>query len=171
MYNQNQTNQTDTPPFSLLSALHGRPQATARLAGDAGHPALSGLVRLYQTAYGVIVYVEVRGLPYGRIPCADRIFGFHIHEGGSCTGTADDPFAETGMHYNPADCPHPYHAGDLPPLFGCGDMACQTVLTNRFTVEEVIGRTVILHDQPDDFTSQPSGNAGRKIACGRIQRT
>ena len=48
--------------------------------------------------------------------------------------------------------------------------AYMKVLTGRFCVEEVIGRTVILHIDPDDFHTQPSGNAGRKIACGVIRR-
>jgi Cu-Zn family superoxide dismutase len=41
-------------------------------------------------------------------------------------------------------------------------------LTNRFTLDEIIGRVIIIHDKPDDFTSQPSGNSGNKIACGKI---
>ena len=44
------------------------------------------------------------------------------------------------------------------------------VLTGRFHVGEVLGKTVILHAQPDDFHTQPSGNAGTKIACGVIRR-
>lgn len=43
-------------------------------------------------------------------------------------------------------------------------------LTDRFKVDDVIGRTVIIHDKPDDFTTQPSGNSGEKIACGIINR-
>ena len=43
-------------------------------------------------------------------------------------------------------------------------------LTDRFTLKEIIGRTVVIHSMPDDFTSQPSGNSGEKIACGVIKR-
>ena len=43
------------------------------------------------------------------------------------------------------------------------------VFTDRFQPQDVVGRTVIIHDQPDDFTSQPSGNSGEKIACGEIE--
>ena len=50
---------------------------------------------------------------------------------------------------------------------GKADMA---VLTDRFRVDEIIGRTVVLHRNPDDFQTQPSGNAGIKIACGIIER-
>jgi len=44
------------------------------------------------------------------------------------------------------------------------------VLSDRFCVKEIIGRTVIIHSSPDDFYTQPSGNAGTKIACGVIQK-
>ena len=44
------------------------------------------------------------------------------------------------------------------------------VLTNRFAVKDIIGRTVVIHDKPDDFTTQPSGGSGVKIACGEIKR-
>ena len=66
---------------------------------------------------------------------------------------------------------HPNHAGDLPPLLEASGKAYMTVLTGRFHVKEVIGRTVILHGDPDDFHTQPSGNAGIKLACGVICRT
>ena len=42
------------------------------------------------------------------------------------------------------------------------------VYTKRFYPEEIVGRTAVIHSKPDDFTSQPSGNAGEKIACGEI---
>lgn len=80
----------------------------------------------------------------------------------------DDPFADAMSHYDPRGCAHPYHAGDLPPLFGNNSFALSVFLTDRFSVHEVIGRTVIIHDHPDDFTTQPSGNSGTKIACGVI---
>lgn len=102
--------------------------------------------------------------------CKGRIFGFHIHSGSRCSGNGSDPFADTDGHYNPGGCEHPYHAGDMPPLFGSDGCAYLVFLTNRFTVNEVIGRTVVIHDMPDDFTSQPAGNAGNKIACGVICR-
>jgi len=57
----------------------------------------------------------------------------------------------------------------MPPLFGNNGRAVSIFLTNRFSIEEVIGKAVIIHGSPDDFTTQPSGNAGEKIACGIIR--
>lgn len=155
----------------LLPALCGRPQAQASITGSGSFPGISGWVRFYQTNEGVIVYAEVTGLPHSKQPCQERIFGFHIHQGTDCGGSGDEPFPNAMSHYNPKDCEHPYHAGDLPPLFGNNGLAVSAFLTDRFLVEDIIGKVVILHDRPDDFTTQPSGNAGTKIACGVIQRT
>lgn len=44
------------------------------------------------------------------------------------------------------------------------------VLLDKIKINDIIGRVVIIHDMPDDFTTQPSGNSGTKIACGRIER-
>lgn len=153
----------------LISLLHQRPHATALLRGSEAYPELQGRVDFYQTRHGVLTAAEIQGLPFAEEPCEKRVFGFHIHSGNSCSGTEADPFANALTHYNPQNCPHPAHAGDLPPLFGCGSHACQLVLTDRFTVREIIGRTVIIHSQPDDFHTQPSGNSGQKIACGIIK--
>ena len=157
-------------PADLLSILRGRPQAEASITGSKDYPGISGSVRLYQTSAGVIVLARAGGLPQSDIPCRERVFGFHIHEGADCGGNMDDPLADAMSHYNPGGCGHPDHAGDLPPLFGNGGLALSLFLTNRFSVGEVIGRTVIIHDHPDDFTTQPSGNSGTKIACGVIRR-
>lgn len=154
----------------LLSILHGRPQAAASIAGSINYPGISGTVRLYQTHKGVIVLAEVSGLPQSNHPCQEQIFGFHIHQGTDCGGNMDDPLADAMAHYNPGGCEHPYHAGDLPPLFGNNGFVLSLFLTNRFSVHKVIGKTVIIHDHPDDFTTQPSGNSGTKIACGVIRR-
>jgi len=154
----------------LSSVLNGRAQAAAVISGGQSNPDLSGTVRFYRTNEGVIVFAEISGLPHGDLPCHGRVFGFHIHKGTSCTGSMDDPFSDTMSHYDPNGCEHPYHAGDLPPLFGNNGLALCAFLTDRFSVNEVIGKTIIIHDHPDDFTTQPSGNSGTKIACGVIQR-
>ena len=82
---------------------------------------------------------------------------------------SDAPFPLSGAHYNPGECEHPHHAGDLPPLFGCNGYAMSVFLTDRFLVDDVIGKTLIIHDRPDDFKTQPAGDAGEKMACGVIQ--
>lgn len=165
-----QLSSCDNSSIHLLSVLRGRPQALARIAGSKSYPDISGTVRFYQTGAGVMVWAEINGLPRSELPCRGQVFGFHIHAGASCTGSMDDPFADALSHYNPGGCGHPHHAGDLPPLFGNDGAAFSLFLTNRFSVNEVVGKTVIIHDQPDDFTTQPSGNSGTKIACGAIRR-
>ncbi len=144
--------------------------AEAAIKGNALYPDINGTVRFFQTANGVIVSARITGLPTGNDKCNDPIFAMHIHSGNSCTGNGSDPFANANGHYNPNGCPHPYHAGDLPPLFSANGNAAYDVLTNRFNVNEVIGLTVIVHSSPDDFTTQPSGNSGEKIACGVIYK-
>ena len=109
------------------------------------------------------------GLPSAGNKCSQEFFGFHIHAGESCTGNPADPFADARAHFNPEDCGHPSHAGDLPPLFGNDGKSISVFLTNRFTVSEVIGKAIIIHGKSDDFTTQPSENAGQKIACGIIR--
>lgn len=157
--------------FQLLSVLRRRPQAIAHIAGSQSYPAISGTVRFYQTGKGVILCAGISGLPRSELPYQERIFGFHIHKGTDCTGNTDDPFADAMSHFDPGGCEHPYHAGDLPPLFGNDGAALSLFLTDRFSVDEVLGRTIIIHDHPDDLITQPSGNSGTKIACGVIRKT
>ena len=61
------------------------------------------------------------------------------------------------------------HAGDLPPLMMQQGRAHMTVRTDRFRVQDILGRTVVIHSDPDDFRTQPSGMSGTKIACGVIR--
>lgn len=144
--------------------------AVAFIKGSGAYPAIRGLVRFYQTDIGVYVVTSVTGLPRGDSKCDNPIFAMHIHDGNSCEGRSDaEAFPYSGMHYNPHGCEHPYHAGDLPPLFSASGTAMSSVLTSRFTVEEIVGKTVIIHRNVDDFKTQPSGNSGAKIACGVIQ--
>lgn len=139
------------------------PKAVARIQGGKEYPHLNGGVRFFQRNDGVIIEVEISGLP----KTETGFFAFHIHEGGNCDG---EGFPETGSHFNPGKTLHPNHAGDLPPLLGDHGKAYMKVFTDRFHVGEIIGRTVIIHSAPDDFRMQPSGNAGTKIACGLIQK-
>ena len=138
------------------------PDAVACIRGGADAPHLCGEVRFYQECGTVLVVADISGMP----SCGGTgFFALHIHEGGSCGG---DGFAQTGGHYNPKGMAHPNHSGDLPPLMRYGDRAFLAVRTDRFSVKEIIGKTVVIHDGPDDFQSQPAGNAGTKIACGVI---
>jgi len=139
------------------------PKAIARIRGGRQRPQLSGTVKFFQGIEGVIVEAEMIGLP----ETDTGFFAFHIHEGGSCTG---EDFPNTGGHFDPKEEIHPSHAGDLPPLLSDHGKAYMKVLTGRFRIEEVVGRTIIIHGAPDDFHTQPSGNAGTKIACGVIQK-
>lgn len=142
-----------------------RPDAVARMRGGAEAPELSGAVEFYQKPQGVLIAARVSGLPQEN---ASGFFALHIHEGSSCSGVV---FADTGSHYNPTDALHPDHAGDLPPLLSYGGgKAYLAVITDRFRLRDVLGRTVVIHSGPDDFHSQPAGNAGRKIGCGVITR-
>lgn len=132
-------------------------QAVAEIRGNG----IKGTVWLSQQPDGVLVTAWITGLPH------DGFFAFHIHEGADCGGAG---FANTGGHFDPAQVPHPEHAGDLPPLLSCKGRAYLSVLTDRVCVEEVMGRTVVIHSGTDDFKSQPAGNPGEKLACGVIRR-
>ena len=140
------------------------PDAVAQIGGGTNAPRLSGRVQFYQEDGFVLIEAKISGLPAGS---KTGFFGFHIHQGESCSGT---DFSGTGSHYNPAQQMHPTHAGDLPPLLECRGSAYLSVRTDRFTVADIIGRTVVIHADPDDFHSQPAGNAGKKIACGVIRK-
>lgn len=143
--------------------------AIARIRGGNGYPDLNGTATFVQTNRGVLVTVRACRLPRSTT-CHGGIFAIHIHEGESCTGDGFDQFSNAKTHYNPLDCPHPYHAGDLPPLIGNNGFAYMSVLTNRFTVSEIINKVIVIHENKDDFTTQPSGNSGTKIGCGEIVR-
>lgn len=91
------------PAFGTL--LSRRPDALAVLEGSPDYPAVSGIVRLFQTGYGVVLSATVTGLPAPEGACHAPIFALHIHEGGDCTGDHDDPFAKAMGHYNPDGCP------------------------------------------------------------------
>lgn len=154
----------------------GRLVAAAQITGGVEYPQICGTLKLYQSNpqgtvvqdnqlnRGTLVEIAVCGLPTDFENMG--VFALHIHEGGACTGR---DFADSGSHFNPGGAQHPYHAGDLPPLFAYQGRAFMLVQTERFNPEEVIGRTVIIHRGVDDFTTQPAGNSGLKMACGVIR--
>ena len=157
--------------FSFFaSVLNRQPHSYADIKGSEEYPDIRGQVRFFQTKYGTLVATEVFGLPREYRDCQDAIFAYHIHEGNVCAGNCIDPFGQAMSHYNPKMCDHPYHAGDLPPLFGNNGYAFSAFLTDKFSACEIIGRTILIHSAADDFTSQPSGNSGARIACGVIKK-
>ena len=142
--------------------------AVADILGSDKYSEINGRVIFKKKGEGVLVTAEIMGLPVEDGKCGRKIFGFHIHEGEFCIRDNTDTFLNVGGHYNPLGCKHPSHAGDLPPLFGNNGYAYLSVYTDRFTISELINRTVIIHSMSDDFMTQPGGNSGEKMACGKI---
>ena len=149
----------------------GGPGAVATLAPTAGNTT-SGSVQFTQKGDRVQVSGEVRGLK----PNAEH--GFHVHEKGDCS--APDA-TSAGGHYNPGGRPHgrhgagAHHTGDLPSLKADANGVA------RFSFEsasisvgagagDITGRGLIVHRDPDDYTTQPTGNAGARLACAVITR-
>lgn len=146
-----------------MQLLKKRPAAVARLRGKGEYSGIFGIVRFYQLPGGILVEADVTGLPNN----SSGFYGFHIHEGADCGGT---DFSAAGGHLGSANSLHPRHAGDLPPLLGRNGRAYLAVVTDRFALSDIYGRPVVIHAEPDDFRSQPAGNAGEKIACGTVTR-
>jgi Cu-Zn family superoxide dismutase len=148
------------------------PAAVAQLTPTRGNPT-SGEVRFSQMGNKVWVQVEVRGLK----PLAEH--GFHVHEKGDCS--SGDGMS-TGGHFNPLNHGHgahglaSHHAGDLPSLVADAQGNAQLRFeSNTITVgsgaTDIVGRGLIVHRDPDDFKTQPTGNAGPRLACAVIVRT
>ena len=116
---------------------------------------IEGYVLFFEIWEGTLVVADITGLPTENINCSPHFFGFHVHD--------------KDVHYNPEQCLHPSHAGDMPPLLGKNGFAWQMFYTGYFKPSEIIGKTAVIHSHQDDFTSQPSGNSGNMIAVGLIQ--
>ena len=139
------------------------PAASAAITGSREAPDLRGCVRFFPVRGGVLMEARIQGLPRQ----GPGIFGFHIHAGESCAG---EGFPETGGHLNPEGFPHPRHAGDLPPIFRyCGSRGYLAFVTDRFSLPDILGKTVVIHSGSDAFRRQPARDSGRKIGCGVIQ--
>lgn len=151
----------------VMSAIKSRPVATASLKGSALFPDIRVTMLLYPMGKGSIVEMEALNLP--KNDNASGFYGLHIHEGSTCgIGGSGDPYSSAGGHFNPKNLLHPLHAGDLPVLMNSGGYGYMLMYTDRFTPKDVIGKAAVLHGDPDDFRSQPSGNSGVRIACGVI---
>ncbi len=155
---------------ALGTIMEMMPEVYAFVRGSKDDPNVGGQVFFYSLWGGTLVVADIQGFTEEAKPCKGQFLGFHIHEGERCLPLDDDPFGQTKSHYNPKDCSHPEHAGDFPPLLVNADgKAFMIFYTDRFYPEEIVGRTVVIHGMADDFQSQPSGDAGRKIACGEIR--
>ena len=147
------------------------PRAAAKLEPTKGS-SVGGTVNFMQVGDNVRVVANVTGLqPNGE-------FGFHIHEVGDCS--SGDGMSTKG-HFNPYGKPHAHagtperHAGDLPSLRSdAGGNAKVDADVDIITVANgpasIVGRGLIVHAQPDDYKTQPTGNAGARSACAIIRR-
>ena len=111
-----------------------------------------------------MIQVEVFYLPDQDLPNHSGFFGMHMHQNGDC----QIPFDQTGDHFNPKALPHPEHAGDFPPLLSGHGYAWMAFYDTRLSIEDIMGRSIVIHGHKDDFSSQPSGMSGEKIGCGVI---
>jgi Cu-Zn family superoxide dismutase len=145
--------------------------ATATLAPTAGNSA-TGSVTFVQKGDKVTVAAKVTGLAPGG-------HGFHIHEKGDCS--APDATSARG-HFNPTGKAHgnpespDHHAGDMPMLQA--DASGNASLTAELTgisigsgATDIIGKSVIVHKDADDYKTQPTGNSGARLACGVIAKS
>lgn len=139
-------------------------KAVAVLNPTQGNTA-QGVVTFTQEEGGVHIVAKLTGVPKGD-------HGFHIHEFGDCS--APDG-TSAGSHFNPSGAAHAgrdaekRHMGDMGNVTADeqGNIALDYVDKN-IKIAAIIGHGVILHANPDDFTTQPTGNAGGRIACGVI---
>lgn len=154
-----------TPPKSTAS------RAMVILAPASGS-LVSGKLMLVPMGDGVHMTGEVGGLKPGDTR------GFHIHEKGDCSA-ADASTA--GGHFNPAAQAHgrsahgPHHAGDTDNIVADArgvarvDAHLTGVTLGDGAGNDIAGRAVIVHAAADDYTTQPTGNAGARVACGVIK--
>ena len=150
------------PPESLRATAQLQPTKGNKTFGEATFEEVDGKIH-------VVVYVQ------GLKP--EREHGLHIHEAGDCS--SGDGMSTKG-HFNPFGKPHAHygsaerHAGDLPPLkankSGRANVQIDLdIITVTPGPASIIGRGLIVHAAPDDYKTQPTGNAGARIACGVIR--
>lgn len=158
-------------PRPMLATTSTLQMAKVNLTAASGS-LVSGTLQVVPIAGGVRVTGEIGGLP------RNGSYGFHVHEKGDCSA-ADASSA--GGHFNPANAPHgrvrqgEHHAGDSDNLVadakGVAKVDRQFVglVLGGGAANDAIGKAVIVHASPDDYTTQPTGNAGARIACGVIK--
>jgi Cu-Zn family superoxide dismutase len=147
------------------------PRAAANLQPTKGNKT-AGTTEFVQVGNRVRVIANITGLT------PNREHGFHVHEAGDCS--SGDGMSAKG-HFNPFGKPHGHpksaerHAGDLPSLRAdaSGNARLDTeveIITVMAGPASVVGRGLIVHADPDDYKTQPTGNAGARLACAVIQR-
>ena len=147
------------------------PTAVANLAPTKGNTA-AGTVSFAQRGSNVMVSGSLSGLA----PNAEH--GFHVHEKGDCS-SGDGVSA--GPHFNPIGKGHGHHggmerhAGDMPNVradaYGNATFSfTASGITVGSGATDIVGRGLIVHRDPDDYKSQPAGNAGPRIACAVIAK-
>lgn len=159
--------------LGLVACATPQPEAvaTADLQATRGN-AVTGALRFAQTGDKVLVTGEVRGLK----PGAEH--GFHVHEKGDCS--SGDGMS-TGGHFNPAGTAHgqhghgSHHVGDLPSLTADAQGVARvkfetTALSLGRGASSVFDRGLIVHRDPDDYKTQPTGNSGPRLACAVIRK-
>jgi Cu-Zn family superoxide dismutase len=149
----------------------GGESAVADLAPTTGNT-VRGTVTFTQDGSSVRVSANVSGLK----PGAEH--GFHVHEKGDCS-SGDGMSA--GGHFNPAGKAHgpqsaDHHVGDMPNLKAdASGNASATFTLPGVSVgsgaSDVVGKGLIVHRDPDDYKTQPTGNAGPRLACAVIRKT
>ncbi|WP_420993429.1 superoxide dismutase family protein [Cupriavidus sp. 30B13] len=152
--------------------MDGGDNAVARLDAKSG-TATQGTVTFTQRGDRVLVKADVTGLP----PNTEH--GFHVHEKGDCS--SPDAMS-AGGHFNPTGKPHgsmsmpDHHAGDINNLRADASGRAQasfelTGVTVAPGPTSVVGRAVVVHKDPDDYRTQPTGNSGGRVACGVIAKS
>jgi Cu-Zn family superoxide dismutase len=146
------------------------PGAIAKLEPTKGNTT-QGTVRFMQLGSKVAVAGEISGLKPG------AVHGFHIHEKGDCS--SGDGMS-TGGHFNPLGAPHgnhdkgAHHVGDLPSLqadaSGVARFSFESDSITLGGATGIVDRGMIVHRDPDDYSTQPTGNSGPRIACAVITR-
>ena len=145
------------------------PSATAQLEPTRGNTA-AGKVTFVQWGEVVKVSGSISGLKPG------TEHGFHVHEKGDCS-SGDGLSA--GGHFNPGGKPHghhgmgEHHTGDLPSVKADASGVAAIHFESRTirvgsSANDIVGKGLIVHRDPDDFTTQPTGNAGPRLACAVI---
>ena len=148
----------------MYQTMQKPPQACAHITGSSEIHNLIGDVYVYPFLEGSLLVADVEGIPFS------GFYGFHIHQHGPCiVGEGYTGFEDVGGHYTTVEnAPHPYHAGDLPVLMALYGHAYMIVYTDRFKPQDILGKAMIIHEWPDDYRTQPTGDFGTAYRMRRV---